>query len=115
MPFSSPEDLPGPGIEFVSLALADRFFTTEPQGKSNYNVRLTKTNLDWFQIGKGVCQGCILSSCLLNLHAQYIMGNAGLDEAQAGIRVVYDSAILPSFNFDFFFHRFVVLYFFCCP
>ena len=42
---------------------------------------------DWFQIGKGVCQGCILSSCLLNLYAEYIMRNAGLDEAQAGIKI----------------------------
>ena len=38
---------------------------------------------DWFQIGKGICQGCILSLCLFNLHAEYIMRNAGLDEAQA--------------------------------
>ena len=43
--------------------------------------------MDWFQIGKGVCQGCILSTCLFNLHAEYIMGNAQLDEAQAGIKV----------------------------
>ena len=42
---------------------------------------------DWFQIGKGVSQGCILSPCLLNLYAEYIMGNAGLDEAQAGINI----------------------------
>ena len=41
---------------------------------------------DWFQIGKGVCQGCILSPCLFNLHAEYIMKNAGLEEAQAGIK-----------------------------
>ena len=41
---------------------------------------------DWFQIGKGVCQGCILSPCLFNLHAEYIMRNAGLEEAQAGIK-----------------------------
>ena len=40
----------------------------------------------WFQIGKGVCQDCILSLCLFNLHAEYIMRNAGLDEAQAGIK-----------------------------
>ena len=40
-----------------------------------------------FQIGKGVCQGCILSPCLLNLHAEYIMRNAGLEEAQAGIKI----------------------------
>ena len=42
---------------------------------------------DWLQIGKGVCQGCILSSCLFNLHAEYIMGNAGLEEAQAEIKI----------------------------
>ena len=42
---------------------------------------------DWFQIGKVVHQGCILSPCLFNLHAEYIMRNAGLDEAQAGIKV----------------------------
>ena len=40
----------------------------------------------WFQIGKGVCQGCILSPCLLKLYAEYILRNAGLDEAQAGIK-----------------------------
>ena len=42
---------------------------------------------DGFQIEKGVCQGCILSSCLFNLHAEYIMQNAGLDEAQAGVKI----------------------------
>ena len=42
---------------------------------------------DWFQIGKGVCQGCILSPCLFNLYAEYIMRNAGLNEAQAGIKI----------------------------
>ena len=42
---------------------------------------------DWFQIGKGVCQGCILSPCLLNFYAVYIMRNAGLEEAQAGIKI----------------------------
>ena len=42
---------------------------------------------DWFQIGKGLCQGCILSPCLFNLHAEYIMRNAGLEEAQAGIKI----------------------------
>ena len=42
---------------------------------------------DWFQIGKGVCQGCILSPCLFNLHAEYIMRNTGLEEAQAGIKM----------------------------
>ena len=43
--------------------------------------------MDWFQIGKGVCQGGILSPCLFNFHAEYIMQNAGLDEAQAGIKI----------------------------
>ena len=43
--------------------------------------------MDWFQIGKRVCQGCILSSCSFNFHAVYIMQNAGLDEAQAGIKI----------------------------
>ena len=43
--------------------------------------------MDWFQIGKGVSQGCILSPCLFNLYAEYIMQNARLDEAQAGIKI----------------------------
>ena len=42
---------------------------------------------DWFQIGKGVCQGYILSPCLFNFYAEYIMRNAGLEEAQAGIKI----------------------------
>ena len=42
---------------------------------------------DWFQIGKGVCQGCVLSPCLFNLYAEYIIRNAGLEEAQAGIKI----------------------------
>ena len=42
---------------------------------------------DWLQIGKGVCQGCILSPCLFNLFAEYIMRSTGLDEAQAGIKI----------------------------
>ena len=50
-------------------------------------VRTGHGTTDWFQIGKGVCQGCILSPCLLNLHAEYIMRNAGLEEAQAGIKI----------------------------
>ena len=50
-------------------------------------VRTGHGTTDWFQIGKGVCQGCILSPCLFNLYAEYIMRNAGLDEAQAGIEI----------------------------
>ena len=50
-------------------------------------VRNGHGTTDWFQIGKGGRQGCILSPCLFNLYAEYIMGNAGLDEAQAGIKI----------------------------
>ena len=50
-------------------------------------VRTGHGTTDWFQIGKGVCQGCILSPCLFSLHAEYIMRNAELDEAQAGIKI----------------------------
>ena len=50
-------------------------------------VRTGHGTTDWFQIGKGVCQGCILSPCLFNLHAEYIMRNNGLEEAQAGIKI----------------------------
>ena len=50
-------------------------------------VRTGHGTTDWFQIGKGVCQGCILLPYLFNLYAQYIMRNAGLEEAQAGIKI----------------------------
>ena len=50
-------------------------------------IRTGHGTTDWFQIGKGVRQGCILSPCLFNLYAEYIMRNAGLEEAQAGIRI----------------------------
>ena len=50
-------------------------------------VRTRHGTTDWFQIGKGVCQGCILSPCLFNFYAEYIMRNAGLEEAQAGIKI----------------------------
>ena len=49
-------------------------------------VRTGHGTTDWFQIGKGVCQGCVLSPCLFNLYAEYFMRNTGLDEAQAGIK-----------------------------
>ena len=51
-------------------------------------VRTGHGTIDWFQIGKGVCQGCILSPCLFNLYAEYIMRSAGLEETQAGIALL---------------------------
>ena len=50
-------------------------------------VRTGHGTIDWFQIGTGICQGCVLSPCLFNVYAEYIMRNAGLDEAQAGIKI----------------------------
>ena len=50
-------------------------------------VRTRHGTMDWFQIGKGVCQGCIFSPCLFNLYVEYIMWNARLDEAQSGIKI----------------------------
>ena len=50
-------------------------------------VRTGHGTTEWFQIGKGVCQGCILSLCLFNFSAEYIMRNAGLEAAQAGIKI----------------------------
>ena len=55
------------------------------QVKKQY-VRTRHGTTDWFKIGKWVCQGCILSPCLFNLYAEYIMSNARLDEAQVGIQ-----------------------------
>ena len=56
-------------------------------------VRTGHGTTDWFQIGKGVRQGCILSPCLFNLYAEYIMRNIGLDEAQAGIKMTGEMSI----------------------
>ena len=56
-------------------------------------VRTGHGTTDWFQIGKGVHQGCILSPCLFNLYAEYIMRNAGLDETQAGIKIMGEISI----------------------
>ena len=52
-------------------------------------VRTGHGPTDWFQIGKGLCQGCMLSPCSFNLYAEYIMRNAGLEEAQAGIKIAW--------------------------
>ena len=55
-------------------------------GGQQATVRTGHGTTDWFQIGKGVCQGCILSPCLFNLYAEYIVQNAGLAETQAGVK-----------------------------
>ena len=56
-------------------------------------VRTGHGTTDWFQIGKGVCQGCILSPCLFNLYEDYIMRNAVLDEAKPGIKIAWKISI----------------------
>ena len=56
-------------------------------------VRIGHQKTDWFQIGKGVCQGCVLSPCLFNLYAEYIMRNTGLEEAEAGIGLLGEISI----------------------
>ena len=56
-------------------------------------VRTAHGTTDWFQIGKGVRQACILSPCLFNLYAEYIMRNAGLEDAQAGIKIAGEISI----------------------
>ena len=58
------------------------YFCKEATVRTGYGTK------DWFKIEKGVCQGCILSPCLFNLYAEYIVRNARLDEAQAGIKIV---------------------------
>ena len=59
----------------------------KPICRSGSDIRTGHGTTDWFQIGKGVCQGCILSPCLFNFYAEYIMRNSGLKEAQAGIKI----------------------------
>ena len=56
-------------------------------------VRTGHGTTDWFQIGKGICQGCIMSPCLFNLYAEYIMRNAGLEEVQTGIKIAGEISI----------------------
>ena len=65
----------------LSFLLRNLYVGQEATVKTGHGTR------DWFQIGKGVCQGCILSPCLFNFYAVYIMQNAGLDETQAGIKI----------------------------
>ena len=63
------------------------FFMRNLYACQEATVRTGHGTIDWFRIGKGVYQGCILSPCLFNLYAEYIMRNAGLEEAQAGIKI----------------------------
>jgi len=74
---------------FKELATPDHFICLllNLYAGQEATVRTGHGTTDWFQIGKGVHQGCILSSCLFNLYAEYIMRNAGRDEAQAGIKI----------------------------
>ena len=79
-------------MSLVPSALAGGFFTTCTTWESlllNSCITLNRLLIhsDWFQIGKRVHQGCMLSPCLFNLYAEYIMQNAGLDEAQVGIKI----------------------------
>ena len=71
-------------------------------------VRTGHGTTDWFQIGKGIRQGCILSSCLFNLYAGYIVRNAGLEEAQAGIKIAWMKTHMTLHEqieiFSWFFH-----------
>ena len=100
--FSSPGDLPNPEIEPRSPALQADSLPAEPgmgipdhltcllrnlYAGQEATARTGHETTDWFQIGKGEHQGCILSPCLFNLYAEYIMRNAGLNEAQAGIMI----------------------------
>ena len=68
--------------EHLSFLLKNLYAGQEAAARTRHGTT------DWFQIGKRVCQGCILSSCLFNLYAVYIMQNAGLNETQAGINIV---------------------------
>ena len=81
----------------MTPTLAGRFLSAVPP--ENLGFRFSKSFsfsfLDWFQIGKGVRQGCILSPGLFNLDAEYIMRNAGLEETQAGIKIASDMQMTP--------------------
>ena len=66
-----------------------------PYAGQEATVRTERITMDWFKTGKGVCQDCILSSCLFNLDAEYIMQNAELDESQAGIKIAREKYQKP--------------------
>ena len=68
-------------LEHLTCLLRNLYAGQEPTVRTGHGTR------DWFQIGKEVCQGCILEPCLFNLYAEFIMRNAGVEEAQAGIKI----------------------------
>ena len=74
---------------FLEMGIPDHltYFLTNLYAGQEATVRTGYGTTNWLQIEKGVCQGCILSPCLFNLYAEYIMQNAGLDEAQIGIKI----------------------------
>ena len=71
---------------FILKSISTSIFLKRAALKSFTTITTGHGKTDWFQIGKGVYQGCILSLCLFNLYAEYIMRNAGLEEAHAGIK-----------------------------
>ena len=71
-----------PDLQFLKNCLLRNLYAGQEA-----TVRTGHGTTDWFQIRKGVCQGCILSPCFFNLYAEYIMRNAGMDEAQAGVKI----------------------------
>ena len=113
--FSSPGDLPNPEIEPRSPALQADSLPAEPgmgipdhltcllrnlYAGQEATARTGHETTDWFQIGKGEHQGCILSACLFNLYEEYSMQNARLDEAQAGIKIARRNINNPRYADD---------------
>ena len=74
-------------LEETGIPEHPTYHLRNPHAGQKATVRTGHGTTDWFQIRKGVCQGYILAPCLFNLYAEYIMTNAGLDEAQAGIKI----------------------------
>ena len=70
-----------------ALQIEEKRREVKSKGEKKRYIRTGHGTTDWFQIGKGVRQGCILSPCLFNFYSEYIMRNAGLEEAQAGIKI----------------------------
>ena len=77
-------------LEHLTCLLRDLYAGQEA------TVRMGHGTMEWFQIGKEVCQGHILSPCLFNLYAEYIMRNGGLDEAQAGIKIPANAKVVKN-------------------